>query len=220
MTRLQDELLWCSFYLFRDKATAKKGTNADGSGFLVSVPAETIENHRVIYAVTNWHIIIQGCNVIRLQRFNNNMSKTAIHVPKKPWDLHQKDDIAVHMMEMEVNGYNFQAIPLSMFVNHEIIKKYDVGIGDDTFMSGSFPLKDDGVDIERTTSVLRFGNIALMPEATGERQRYFLVEQRSIGGYSGSPVFVYRNADSIQIFDNSAISKLSSTRFKPYLLVP
>ncbi len=42
--------------------------------------------------------------------------------------------------------------------------------------------------LTRNVSVMRFGNIALVPQC---EEPFFLTEMRSISGHSGSPVFVY-----------------------------
>jgi len=72
-----------------------------------------------------------------------------------------------------------------------------VGAGDDTFMVGRF-INHAGK--QRNTPSIRFGNIAMLPfekvkldnAANHYEQEAFLVETRSISGFSGSPVFVYQ----------------------------
>jgi hypothetical protein len=65
--------------------------------------------------------------------------------------------------------------------------------GDDVFFLGRF-IGHDGV--QRNAPAARFGNISMLPEPIrkedGSAQLSFLVEARSLSGYSGSPVFVYR----------------------------
>jgi hypothetical protein len=70
--------------------------------------------------------------------------------------------------------------------------------------NGDSPIKVMGrrcrLDEKQTREQLRFGNIAMLPfekielssELNHHLQEAFLVETRSISGYSGSPVFVYR----------------------------
>lgn len=67
----------------------------------------------------------------------------------------------------------------------------------DLFMVGRF-ISQGGR--QRNLPSVRFGNISMMPlekvkNSFGLMVRIFLVECRSIGGYSGSPVFVYINPD-------------------------
>jgi hypothetical protein len=67
------------------------------------------------------------------------------------------------------------------------------GVGDDVVMTGRF-IGHDGR--ERNQPLARFGNVAMMPgelveDARGLRVEAFLVEMRSLPGFSGSPVFVH-----------------------------
>ena len=71
-------------------------------------------------------------------------------------------------------------------------KKVGIGIGDEVFLPGLFRFHHG---TNKNIPVIRVGNIAAMPEepvqtANGKIEAY-LIESRSIGGLSGSPVFVY-----------------------------
>jgi hypothetical protein len=68
-----------------------------------------------------------------------------------------------------------------------------VGPGDEVFMVGRFVSREGK---EKNTPAVRFGSLAMVPrESFGEEQvssgEHFLVNCRSIFGYSGSPVFVF-----------------------------
>jgi len=68
----------------------------------------------------------------------------------------------------------------------------DIGIGEDVFSVGRFVNREGR---QKNTPALRFGNISQMPgepiRCDGFTQNEaFLVEMRSVAGYSGSPVFV------------------------------
>ena len=71
------------------------------------------------------------------------------------------------------------------------LERLHIGIGDETIISGLFTAVPGTT---RNIPIVRHGNIAMMP---GEQIQtdlgfadVFLVEARSIGGLSGSPVFV------------------------------
>jgi hypothetical protein len=72
----------------------------------------------------------------------------------------------------------------------EIIEAQKVGPGDDAFIVGRF-INHEGK--QRNMPTVRFGPVAQMPDEPirvgGFDQESFLVEARSIGGFSGSPVF-------------------------------
>jgi hypothetical protein len=72
--------------------------------------------------------------------------------------------------------------------------KYDIGLGDETFMVGRF-VNHEG--IQRNSPSLRWGHISMLPSEPvyhpsnpRNEQESFLVEVYSLPGYSGSPVFV------------------------------
>jgi len=79
-----------------------------------------------------------------------------------------------------------------MFLSLGDSRNLDVGPGDDTFTVGRF-IGHDGK--ESNLPVVRFGNIAMLPQQPLELehlgpQNVFLIESRIMPGYSGSPVFL------------------------------
>jgi hypothetical protein len=70
----------------------------------------------------------------------------------------------------------------------------NVGPGDEVYFMGRF-IAHDGK--QRNTPIVRFGSIAMMPrEPVHQTQRAFdqesfLIEARSLSGFSGSPVMLY-----------------------------
>jgi hypothetical protein len=88
--------------------------------------------------------------------------------------------------------HRIKTVPLSMFITADSMKEADIGPGDEVFMLGRF-IKHDG-KLTNTPSV-RFGNLSMtaapIEHPTLGTQESFAVEMRSLGGYSGSPVFVY-----------------------------
>jgi hypothetical protein len=75
-----------------------------------------------------------------------------------------------------------------------LIKAAHIGIGDDLFIAGLFTQRRG---TQRNIPIVRAGIIASMPEEplqdkdTGLDYSAYLAEVRSIGGLSGSPVFVH-----------------------------
>jgi hypothetical protein len=73
----------------------------------------------------------------------------------------------------------------------EVIMKEQIGIGSDIFLVGLFR---NHLGQKMNIPIMRVGNIAAMPEepirSGGKEIQAFLIEARSIGGLSGSPVFV------------------------------
>jgi hypothetical protein len=98
----------------------------------------------------------------------------------------------------------------------EVLKDRNLGVGDEVFLVGLFRSHSGK---QRNIPIIRVGNLATMrgePVATefcGETDAY-LVEARSIGGLSGSPVFI--RAPLWQVRDGGNISINQGPQF--YLL--
>jgi hypothetical protein len=80
----------------------------------------------------------------------------------------------------------------------ERMDELNIGVGDDVLMLGRFTCHSGR---QQNQPLARFGNIAMMPgervkDGRGLEVDAFLVEMRSIPGFSGSPVFVVIGAGS------------------------
>jgi hypothetical protein len=149
------------------------------------------------YAVTAKHVIENisktGSKEI-LTRYNLKNNKT-VEVSTKFTDwAHHPDptvDIAINYFKGFKPEMDHMALPISMFATDQVIKEEEIGIGEEVFITGLFK---NHVGQAKNIPILRVGNIAGMPEekvsaALGPMEAY-LIEARSIGGLSGSPVFV------------------------------
>ena len=200
----------CSIYLYASRQSAEDGEHFGGSGCLVRVESNPVydpssfKNGRYtkvslffpphIYAVTNEHVARNGFPVIRL---NTTDGKTDIlELAHNDWIPHPDgDDLAIAPIDLPTSRYNYVPIPIELFAHRGTFAS-EIGMGDDTFMVGRF-ITHEGK--QRNTPSLRFGSIAMLPFekvklANGYMQEAFLVETRSLSGYSGSPVFLYRPA--------------------------
>lgn len=113
----------------------------------------------------------------------------------KQWWFHPDeslvDDAAVLAWAPPGDAIDYLLYPLEAVATEEVIRAQAIGTGDEVFLTGLF-VSHTGA--ERNIPIVRIGNIAAMPDepvATkiGPLDAY-LVEARSIGGLSGSPVFV------------------------------
>jgi hypothetical protein len=82
-------------------------------------------------------------------------------------------------------------LPRNLFLDKETIATENIGIGDDLFFPGLFSQRPGE---NKNLPIVRIGNIAAMPDEPiksnwGVLPSAYLVEARSIGGLSGSPVF-------------------------------
>jgi len=108
----------------------------------------------------------------------------------------------------KTHEYDMEYIPDVMFVTDEKIKQRDLGIGDELTVVGLFTRFHGSA---RHVPIVRTGNVALMP---GERipvgankeMEVYLAEGRSIGGLSGSPVFL-RETLTMDVHDDKGGTK-------------
>lgn len=171
-----------------------------GTAFFVSIPARELELY-FVYLVTAKHIIDKAQKksidqkVYLRANFKDGSTRT-VGVPIDDWMFHARDasvDVAAMRMPLPIDDTDFLSIPAhDMAITDEIIRKEGIGVGDEVFLTGLFTRHRGR---ERNLPIVRTGNIAMMPEEPVWTQMGFmdayLVEARSIGGHSGSPVFVH-----------------------------
>jgi hypothetical protein len=109
-------------------------------------------------------------------------------------DPNGEDLAAAPMGKLDIDRIKERFPITEQFITPALIHEYEVGPGDETFMIGRFAPHDGG---KRNLPSVRFENISMMPDEPvttplGLKQESFLVETRSLAGYSGSPVFIHR----------------------------
>jgi len=172
-----------------------------GTGFLVSIPAESDPKIDVTYLVTARHVadaVSPKFFVVRLNR-KDGSSGNYVGVPGLQWWLHPSDptaDVAVIPMSLSASEWDFRVIPTTAFVTDAMIRDRKVGLGDNVIVTGLFAYL---AGTSRNIPIIRTGALAMIPEerittqcgdGTIVEMDGYLVESRSIGGLSGSPVFV------------------------------
>jgi hypothetical protein len=192
MPRLPDDFLDSVFYLYPSEEEARQGINIGGSGFVVAVPTWPGLKQYFVYAVTNRHVL----ETADVGRFNTREGGTYIErIDRDLWVKSKTDDIAIRNIKLPPEEFAHRWIPLDMILSEEQAKKINLGIGDNVFMVGRF-IHHEGV--QRNAPLVRFGAIAQMPaepiayqlEKKRHEQYSIIADIRSIGGYSGSPVFL------------------------------
>jgi hypothetical protein len=144
-----------------------------------------------LYLVTNKHVVHDGAMVARLNTHDGKSDPLPLDGAE--WFEHPDgDDLAVCPIGLNAGAHRHRPFPLSQCVTREWVSTFDIGLGDDVFMIGRF-IGHEG-KLQNTPS-LRFGAISQMPTEPiivegGFRQLSYLIEARSIPGYSGSPVFI------------------------------
>lgn len=193
MPRIHNNLADCVVYLYPTEADAADHESIGGTGFLVHIAVTPEDPYTVVmFAVTNKHVI-ERAPVVRVNAKNDKTPIAVAPYQRKDWIEHPAgDDLAIVPIVLNLDLHKFNSVPRSMLLTKKIIEEQDIGLGDDVFIVGRFITHEGKV---RNTPSLRFGNIAQMPDyirqENGFDQESFLVEAKSISGYSGSPVFVH-----------------------------
>ena len=170
-----------------------------GTAFFASVPIEQgPPNSGYTYLITAKHCIerarlYEPSLFIRL----NTKSGTTRHVEvtNANWLYRDTEGTDVAVLPFDVaSDIEFAAIPLEMMATDEIISEKQINAGDDVVITGLFT-KHSGRS--RNVPVLRAGIISAMPGEPligddGNEYKAYLIEMRSTGGLSGSPVFVVK----------------------------
>jgi hypothetical protein len=196
--RIPDQILQSVFYLYPTMEDAQNAERRGGCGFIVDVPNDgTGQNDR--YAISNIHVVLSGCTFMRLNRTDGGTE--VIEVAQPAWRTHSDgDDIAVAVFrpdneaDLAISGLQWKdLVGTTPEGFKDRMKELNVGIGDDVFMVGRF-ISHEGK--QRNQPLARFGNIAMMPgepvlDGRGLLVEAFLIEMRSLPGFSGSPVFLY-----------------------------
>jgi hypothetical protein len=167
-----------------------------GTAFIVTVPG-TQDNH-FAFMVTARHVAekLQGKKFyIRANKLGGGTAELEGQ-PDNPWWFHPTErahvDAAVTVFSpLRLPELDVQHIPIAMFCDERIIAEHNIGIGDEIFITGLFTKV---TETTKNIPIVRTGTVAMIP---GEKIPFgdsiieaYLVESRSIGGLSGSPVFV------------------------------
>jgi hypothetical protein len=198
--RIPDEWQNNPIYLYPSEHDAHVGTRAGGSGFLLGFDSDRVPGRQIVYAVTNAHVIEDGNCTIRLNRHDGTVDVRDLD--ERDWVIPAShDDIAIcKMSSLDQSIQKYVCIPKRMIATREVVAEFGISPGDETVTIGRF-INADGV--QRNTPTVRFGNIAQMPgepilqdrqiigTAQNFRQESYLVEAKSISGFSGSCVFTH-----------------------------
>lgn len=192
MPRTNDMLVRVAVYLYPSEQGAANATEAGGTGFIVRRPGKVVPWHD--YVITNRHNIESEARFVRV---NTHQKTEPIDIFEGDWACSTTDDIAVCELPQHRMHYDYQPIPIEYLITKETARELSIGLGDDLFMVGRF-INHDGK--ERNIPVLRFGTIAMMPieplVVDDQPQESFLIEVRTMPGFSGSPVFVHMPAEA------------------------
>jgi hypothetical protein len=182
------------------------GKNQDGSyhyggtGFFVSVRSEQHQDQNYAYLVTAKHNI-EKAKAERYYdlylRLNTTRGDADFIQVTDEWLYHEDEavDVAVLPFDTAPKPFRIVCVPPGMLATDEVIEAKGVGLGDELAVVGLFTSRRGN---KKNIPIVRSGIISAMPEEplidsrSGLPYDAYLAEIRSIGGLSGSPVFVFK----------------------------
>lgn len=151
-----------------------------------------------VYAITAKHVVdaIRGTGVVDVWLRLNEKDGSArwFRTPIQDWYSHPTDmSIDVSILKTGLSdSLDHLVYPYSLCIDDAKMRENEVALGDEVFITGLFRHHHGS---RRNVPIVRVGNLACMTEeriqtrSFGDMEAY-LVEARSIGGLSGSPVFL------------------------------
>lgn len=201
--RVPDKMKQC--VVFFGLPSLKDGavrTEYRATGFFVCVPFRVDEKgvgDGFLYLVTAKHVAQNLAGKEFVVRANTKDGKSiAITSPADSeikWLFHPTDehaDVAVYPWSGSTDAnIDYGVVSVKHFLKPEDLRPQGIGIGDEVCIVGLFSFHEGQ---SKNHPMLRSGNIAMIPDEKvktkdGPMDAY-LIEARSIGGISGSPVFV------------------------------
>lgn len=175
-----------------------------GSAFWVSRagPEDIKDEYRPAYLVTAAHVIdkiqTDGAGRRVWVRMNTKGSgQESVDTPLEGWRTHPDKNVDIAVLKIGIGGYDHAAWPLERCVIGDKLDTVETGdrkveLGDEICFAGLF---HPHAGQQRNLPIVRVGTVAALREEPvtsrdGRPMDVYLVESRSIGGLSGSPVFV------------------------------
>jgi hypothetical protein len=193
--RVPDEVLKCVCFLCTRTTDNSINTfRYSGTGFFVTVKSAKHENAQFVYFVTARHNIQKASGPLYLRI--NTLSGDSEHLEiKAPWIYPEKNGVDLAMLGWAPDRslYDYRTIPSDILFSKEVLETESIGVGDELFCVGLFTYRHGA---KQNYPIVRSGIIASMPNEpfedpkTAFKYDAYLAEVRSIGGLSGSPVFV------------------------------
>jgi hypothetical protein len=197
--RVPDEVLKCVAFLAYE---GPNGGRLAGTAFLLSIAIPDTDR-MAVYVVTAKHVI-DGIRehattpYVYIRMNTHEGGSRAVQTPIAAWLSHPDDpfvDVAMIAWVPSNDIFDYQVLAESMIATDEVIQARGIGVGDEAFLTGLF---SNHFGTHRNIPIVRVGNIAAMPDepvrtdfaGTQVAIDAYLLETRSIGGLSGSPVFV------------------------------
>jgi hypothetical protein len=202
--RLPDDVQESVVFLGRWKfdESGMRCFDTEGTGFLVESESKSLSGFAMTYLVTAKHVldVLEPDVVVRFNKKDG--SADYVEITDASWFVHPTDksvDVAL-LPWAPPQTAKFKVITRDVtFLTKENINSKGIGTGDETFAVGLFyPV----IGQKANRPIVRTGHMAMSPPEHVPVDKWvtptmegFLVEMRSLGGLSGSPVFVQRSIE-------------------------
>lgn len=203
--RIPDDVQKCVCFL-GIKPSPDKPPKYQGTGFFLGVERPKL-NGAFLYLVTAKHVADKLIgNDHYYIRINTKQGQAVdLEVPGRArWFLHPDNSVDVVLLPIGPSpDLDFLALNPNMFVTEQLRQERSIGPGDEVFITGLFYYHTGN---SKNIAIIRTGHIAMVPGERIQTSKYgameaYLIESRSIGGISGSPVFVFsRTRERIDFF--------------------
>jgi hypothetical protein len=209
--RISDQLLKCVGFVSR--YDPDQPLQFGGTAFIVGIKMDA--NASLCHLVTAKHVAeaIEPAETVIAMNAKDGAPRF-LRTNDQKWFYHptEKDSVDVAVLPLgspNIDLYDIAFIPEAIFATEKRIADFDIGLGDELVIVGLFTRFFGSTYVN---PIVRTGNIAMMPrdrvpvKGFGKMEAY-LAEGRSIGGLSGSPVFV-RNTVKMPVQNPNGTSQL------------
>ena len=208
MIRIPDQMRRCVAFLMVSPSGREADVRPVGTAFWVEATRGADEGVQVRYLVTARHVV-EGARASGLEDLWLRVDTLAggaefLRIPHDDWLVSDSSDYAddVAVLELTLNDrYEYSCCPFRLLGSDAMVEEAAVDAGDPVWMPGLFATH---YGKERNRPIVRWGSVAAMrdepvPTRLGDLDAY-LIEVRSIGGLSGSPVFVSLDPEGSDLF--------------------
>lgn len=195
--RVPDEVLKCVVFLYvkkKDKNDTEHYSPV-GTGFFVQMQSEDDSTVSINYLVTAKHCVENLSEDLFVRVNNKNGSANWFTISKvERWFAHEENDVDLAVIPFgPIDVMEYKAVPTLMFLEDRHLE-HAVNLGDEVFITGLFTRH---YGQSKNLPIVRTGTIAMLSSEKvfvgkwhgGVYIEAYLIEARSIGGLSGSPVF-------------------------------
>ncbi len=218
--QVDDQILNCTAFI--GTPLERGGFYAEGTGFFVEVSQDGLS---LIYLVTCRHVISRlSAPAIRIS--GKGKPPSIIPTGREDWIGHPRSGIDICMFPFDLakwdSGDDLDIGTISSqtgFLTPKSAEHFGFSLGIEVFIVGVFVGR---IGEAKNIPVVRFGNVAAMPiePAFGSPQPAYLIETHSLGGVSGSPVFLHTSPKRLGYNAHRAYPNPQTGRtILPYLLV-